>query len=78
MGQGKESRATVGRPAQVGLRTDNQVTRNRGPGTGGVPGGAPGSGSGSGQRQLEVGTEGSIVSRLLPWPLVLLAGSGEP
>lgn len=55
-----------------------QVTRNRGLGAGRVPGGAPGSGSGSRQRQPEVETEGGIVPRLLPWPLVLLAGSGGP
>ena len=34
--------------------------------------------SGRGQRQPEVETEDSIVPRLLPWALVLLAGSDEP
>lgn len=64
-------------PREGGQRiTRSQETGVRG--ASGVPGGAPVSGSGSGQRQLEVGTEDSIVPRLLPWALVLLAGSDEP
>lgn len=67
-------------PAQVGLRTENQEPGHKklGPKWGWGDGWVGLQARVRQRPETEVKTEGSIVPRLLPWPLVSLAESGEP